>query len=116
LFRSAPAAAGQGQAGQQEGSRHDLDEVPPRERIGPFAGALWELPLNPLLEFGRFRQLVQAPPIFAAGLGFRTRWRNGFHWLRSAELQLCAMVAAFWIAQSWSSALLLYKALIFIGD
>src|SRR6185503_17817873 len=60
-------------------SGHELHEAAPAHRVNKLAGAVWELPFEPLPKLRRVRQLFEAAPVFLAALGLGTRRRNGFH-------------------------------------
>src|SRR5262245_29180075 len=74
-----PPAPGRPQAPQQKGGGHDLDKMPPRNRISELARASRKLSFHPLTKLRCVSQLIQAAPILRTGIRFRTGWRDGLH-------------------------------------
>src|SRR2546423_511598 len=50
LLGAAAAGSAEPKTGEQERGRHDFHEMPAGDRVGPFAGAGGELPLEPILK------------------------------------------------------------------
>ena len=77
-----------GHPGQRETRRHQLQKIPPALALGPFARAARVFAVQPFVELGRFRDRLQAAPVFlpvppaeAASLARTAARSNAGRWL-----------------------------------